>query len=665
MVSIRSAVATLLLVAASPAVCIPPAAATPIVATTLSGSVRDDVGRVLEGAEILILAPEGVGDGVLSRAVSDAGGRFVVGAITPGVYRVAAVKFGYTVALGRVNTLLRSSVELVLRPVPRDGQPGAEKVLDDLSWTLRVPPKSILRGLDARDLLAFRDTGGARGFAARIEESVRGEVDHMVAVGSWRPGASGPSSSLEGNETRMRFAGALGERGAIQVHGRRGSFDSSSPRSSSASVSRGTSDVDLDLSYDTSADDSLAMRAFYSAGDLQLTDRLGVAGPATRQGQRSWGYDAKWRKQVDASSHVALRVGYHDANLDLGQGTAAGWGPAQGDASNWAIGAEGSYENLLGDGHLVRLGLRAQRLSLSVPTARLGRSTGAFALDGATGWSLLVDSEDQWTVAGPVAVTYGVAVHQGFDASQTTALVPRVGGSWTGGRLEARAEVSYLATSRATAGPFATPGDDHRSRYGYDVELKTRLDPTLTLRGSATYLPSRANVWRGQDVAQDLEALYVTDGFASDRFVALDLERVAPSATVSFRVARGRAEGALAPALDDVPVVLLSDRALGYDAARLGVSAPRAGSAVSLEYRAIREHAADAGVLETEALRTVALEFAQQLVRFAGGRASCRLLVTARSALGHGPIASEADPTVARRFVAEHKRIGAGLSLAF
>lgn len=663
MVSIRSAVAALLLVAASPAPFAPSVAASPIVATTLSGSVRDDLGRALEGVEILILAPERRGDGTFLRAVSDVGGRFVFGGINPGVYRVAAIKSGYTAALGLVNTVLRSSVDLVLRPIPKDGQPGAERVLDDLSWALRVPPKSILRALGARDVLASRDTGGARAFAARVEDSVRGEVDHMVAVGSWRPGSSGPSSNLEGNETRMRFAGSLGERGAIQVHGRRGVFDSSSPQSSSATVSRGNSDVDLDLSYDTSADESLAMRAFYSTGDLEMTDRLGLAGAAGRQGQRSWGYDAKWRKQVDSSSHVALQVGYHDANLDLGQGTVAGWDPAQGDASNRAVGAEGSYENLVGDGHLVRLGLRAQRLSLSVPTARLGRDTGTFTLDGATGWSLLVDSEDQWAVAGPVAVTYGVAVHQGFDASPTTALAPRVGGSWTAGGMEARAEVSYLATTHAAAGP-ENPGGDRRSRYGYDLELKTRLDPTLTLRGTAIYLPSRASVWRDDEVAQSLETLYVTDGFASDRFVALDLEHAAPSATVSFRVARGHAEGALAPALDDVPVVLLSDRVLEYDEARLGVKAPRAGSAVSLEYRAIREHAA-AGVLEADALRTVALEFAQRLVRFAGGRASCRFLLTARSTLGQGPDASEADPAFARRFVAEHKRIGAGLSLAF
>jgi hypothetical protein len=429
-------------------------------------------------------------------------------------------------------------------------------------------------------------------------------------------------------------------------------------------VSRGASDVDVGVSYDTSVDESLAMRAFYSTGDLTVGDGPGVSGTGARQWQRSWGYDATWRRQVDASSHLALQVGFHDANLDLGQGSAIGWDAAQGDTSNRAIGAEGFYENAVGEGHLVRLGLRAQRLSLSAPGARLGRANGKFALDGATGWSLLIDSEDQWSVAGPVAVTYGLALRQGFGGTTTTTLAPRVGGVFTIGRMEARAEVSYVATTGdASASAGASPLD--RSPYGYAAELKARLGAALTLRGTASYVPSWANVWGGQGIAQGLETLYIADGFASDRFVAIDLERVASSAKLSFRVARGRAEGAVAPALDDVPVVLLSDRALDYDAARFGVKAPRAGSSVSLEYRAIREHAAAAGVLEADAFRTVALEFAQELARFAGGRASCRLLLAARSALGPGSIASEADPADARRFVAEHKRIGAGVSLAF
>jgi hypothetical protein len=134
---------------------------------------------------------------------------------------------------------------------------------------------------------------------------------------------------------------------------------------------------------------------------------------------------------------------------------------------------------------------------------------------------------------------------------------------------------------------------------------------------------------------------------------------------LSFRVARGRAEGALAPALDDVPFVYLVDRALDYDAASFGVTAPRAGSTVTLEYRAIRERAASAGVPGTEGLETLALGLSQDLVRFAGGRASCRFLLTARTALGAESVSSGAAPADTRRFVAENKRIGAGVSLAF
>lgn len=253
MVSFRSAAAALILAAASAAVVTPPAAA-PGVATMLSGFVRDEVGGALEGVEILVLSPEGRGDGALLRAVTDAGGRFLLGSIPPGVYRVAAIKSGYVATFGRVNTVLRSSVDLVLRPVPKNGETGSEKVLDDLSWTLRVPPQSILRELNESAMVASSGgSSGARAFAARVQDSVRGEVDHMVALGSWRPGSSGPSSNLEGNETRMRLGGDLGERGAIQVRGRRGSLDSASPRSSPGAVSRGASDVDVDVSYHTAA----------------------------------------------------------------------------------------------------------------------------------------------------------------------------------------------------------------------------------------------------------------------------------------------------------------------------------------------------------------------------------------------------------------------------
>lgn len=635
---IRWAAATVLLTAASP-----------VFASTLSGVVKDDVGRLLDGVEVLVLAPEAPATGTLLRAVSDASGRFVIGSIAPGVYRVAAIKPGYVAALGRVNTVLRSSVDLVLRPVPKEGEPGAEKVLDDLSWTLRIPPRGIFRETDPAEAVPKGGSSGARAFASRVQESMSGQVDHMVALGSWRPSASGASSNVEGNETRMRLAGTLGERGAIELRGRRGSLGSATE-----SVSRGAQAVDVDVSYDTNPDENLAMRAFYSTGDLAVAETSGGAGTGERQWQRSWGYDAQWRKQVNASSRVALQVGFHDANLDAGHATAIGWEPSTGDTSNRAIGAEGSYENAVADRHLLRVGVRAQRLTLSAPDVRVAGEPAQFALDGTAGWNLLVDSEDRWSLTGPLSMTYGLSVSEGFDGAGETTVSPRLGAAWAPGRLEASGELSYVPTSIAG-----------RSPYGYEAELKTRLAPALTLRGSASYVPSRASVWGDQDAVLMRATPYVADASASDRVVSLDLEHVAPAATLSFGVARGRAEGAIAPALDDAPVLLLADSALDYDVLRFGVKAPRAGSSVALLYRAIHEHAVDASVSEPEELRVVALEFSQDLVRFAGGRASCRLLLTARSALGPGTEATGSGSADTRRLIAEQKRVGAGVSLAF
>jgi outer membrane receptor protein involved in Fe transport len=72
-------------------------------------------------------------------------------------------------------------------------------------------------------VVASGATGGARAFVTRVGDAVQGELDHVVALGSWRPGSSGPSSSLEGNETTMRLGGAIGERGAMhaRTHNRR------------------------------------------------------------------------------------------------------------------------------------------------------------------------------------------------------------------------------------------------------------------------------------------------------------------------------------------------------------------------------------------------------------------------------------------------------------
>jgi hypothetical protein len=669
MVTLRSRAATLMMISAAVLGSIPTPSRAAAAQGTLSGVTRDAAGHALAGVEVLVLS-DPTARAAVQHAISNASGQFLVGSLQPGIYRVAAVKSGYIAAFGRVNTLLRSSVDLVLRPAPKPGEPGAEKVAQDLSWTLRLPPRSILREVGALAVLDEHGTGGARSFADRFQDVVRGQVDHVVAMGSWRPGGDGPSSSLEGTETRMRLAGSLGERGAIQVRGRRGSFESSS-RPAVGGVSRDASDVDVDVSYDTGDDANLAMSAFYSRGDLTVGEGPMGSKNDARQGQRSWGYDASWKKQVDSSSRVALQVGFHDASLDVTDVPGPEWYGAR-DASNRAIGAEGSYESAAAEGHLVQLGVRAQRLMLSAPEVRLGRSMGAFPLDGADGWSVLIDAGDQWSVASPWAVTYGLSVRQDFQGAMPTTLTPRVGGSWSVSRLKAHAEISYLAATSLTGlEPSTDWPETGGSRIGYDVRLETPVSPEVSLVGSASFVPLQADRWASGGVAGGLDGMFFTNGRASDRNAAIALERSAPSASVTVRVEHGHAEGALAPALDaEVPIVVLSDRSIVYNAARFGTHSARTGSSLALEYRALRDESPATGESVTiGTLRTVEMEFAQDLVRLWGGRASCRLLLAARTAVNPGSAGTAAPAggggEEARRFAALQKRVSAGVSLSF
>lgn len=621
--------------------------------STLSGMTRDELGRAIAGVEVVVLANTTDG-GALGRAVSNAQGRFVMAAIAPGVYRIAAIKPGYLASIGRVNTLLRGSIDVVLHPIPLPGEAGAEKVASDLSWVLRLPPRSVLQELGAASTLDEHGTGGARAFAARVQDKVTGQVDHVVALGSWRADDAASSSSLEGAETRMRLGGSIGERGVIMVSGGRGSLDAASEATAPA-VSRDASNVGVNVSYDTSDDTSVAMSAYYARGDLEVGGSTD-APKGGRQNQRSWGYDAHWEKQVDASSQVAVNVGYHDASLVVDGLALPAWDAAI-DGTNRALAAQGTYEAPAADHHLMRLGVRAHRLDQSSPDVRFVRASSPL-LDGTSGWSVLLDGEDRWSPDGSFSMAYGLAVRQGIDGPLGTTVTPRVAAGWSGRRLTARGEVSYLSSF----GPEATDA----TPLGYDVRVEAPLSPTVRGIASVSYVPLLADRWSG---GPGIDAgVFLTDGRASDRVVSLGVERIAASATVSLRVARGRADGALAPAIEDgLPFVVLGDRQIEYDAARFGTRVSRAGSFVAVEYRAIRESAVlPGGDAPSTALKTLAVEFAQDLVRLSGGRATCRLLLAARTAFDvEDAAAGGMEAGEARRFAALQQRINAGISLAF
>ena len=182
------------------------------------------------------------------------------------------------------------------------------------------------------------------------------------------------------------------------------------------------------------------MRAFYSAPAIskcgERPGTLGVAGPAIPA-------DRGYRRRAGEEADGLLR---------RSPSRSATTTPASSSARRTPLGlgrdARGRSE--LGDRRrrvlreprrrltsLSALGVRAQLLSLAAPQRPASAARpDAFALDGTTGWSVLVDSEDQWTLSGPFAVTYGLAARQTSTAPARSTLTAARRRVVTGGRMD-------------------------------------------------------------------------------------------------------------------------------------------------------------------------------------------------------------------------------------
>ncbi|UCF66882.1 MAG: carboxypeptidase regulatory-like domain-containing protein [Acidobacteriota bacterium] len=116
--------------------------------TALVGYTVDSRGQVVSGVEVRVSGiSSGSARALLASARSDARGRFAISGLAPGAYRVIAVKGGYSVLVGQIDTLLQDTLELVLRPAGTPGGPGT--VPEDGSWALRLPQRDRLESRGA------------------------------------------------------------------------------------------------------------------------------------------------------------------------------------------------------------------------------------------------------------------------------------------------------------------------------------------------------------------------------------------------------------------------------------------------------------------------------------------------------------------------------------
>lgn len=290
----------------------------------LTGLTRDALGEILAGVEILLAPVDGESAGEpVARVRSDEAGRFRFPSLRPGLYRVIAVKGGYGVVVGQVNTMVQASLDLILFPTGREKADPASTPAD-AAWALRLPSRDSLE--DAELGLGNTLSGGT---SVPNEAPARPPL-HLSLAHHQLDGSSGG----EGSGLKLDLLGALsiGELGNLNLdvdYSRVGR--NSGARQDGTLVSLGWiapgslgNDTRIDARGSRSEREyaRLADDAFFSR-----VDRYSVAGEQMHA--RSYGsllykvraesFDAE---QIDAASAAALATGAGSliaASVELGR----------------------------------------------------------------------------------------------------------------------------------------------------------------------------------------------------------------------------------------------------------------------------------------------------------------------------------------------------------
>ena len=638
----------------------------------LSGLVKDGLGNALEGVRILVLPEKSAAPPVVE-AWTAADGRFRVKDLEPGAYRVAAVKEGYLTFLGRINTLLRSSLDLVLSPLPSTSGPD-ELLPSDASWTLRLPGRSLLREVDGGSLIEEGDE--SRVESAVMEPSgshrlVQSQFEQLFALNG---GPEGSDEALEvlGSETRLSLAVPLRERANVVLRGYREHLRGASSEGGAPSARRDRAGLRVELGYDTSLDARLAVNAYYTQGSLGLpAPGQGTSG-LIQQAQRTWGYEATYSKQLTDSSRFKVDLDYKNTSMELPALVLEGFqssevGGVANGVSNRMVGAGGSFESSAGQRHQVRVGVRAQMLDLPLP---LLRTAGAGAFSGmatGAGWSLRLDAEDAWALSRPLTMVYGLGYEQNLHSLEPALVVPRAGAVWSGEGLRMRMVLSYH-TSAQDFGTLPTslgrPHGPSRS-LGYDLTVEAPLPFGLQVQGSSIYEPVKYG-FVGYEPGAFERPVYLNGGNVATRQDSLLLERQFDTTRAYFRLSRGIAEGTLAALSPlDAPVQVLGERALRFATGRVGVRMASSGTEVHAEYQKIEESLPTGPEISpVSSQEYLQVRVSQDLIWLEGKGASWKLLLAARTASN----TAERRPspqTAGDAALAMFRQISAGVAVAF
>jgi hypothetical protein len=646
---------------------------------SLSGRVHDVLGNVIADVEVLIVAPaRGVEPVAVAR--SDKAGRFQVAGLQPGIYRVAALKQGHPTFVGEINTDLQSWIDVILRPQPAGGDPSAALLPSSPAWSLRLPRRGVLRDIELPVEGAEVELGVPEdGLQTLLGEDLRLQVEQLFALRQGLGGAGDYRPGGQGQQTRLQVASLIGERAFVELRGSRERFDAThSSADLTESATQGASSMALDISYAAGADSRFALKAYYDRRDLGIATKA----PATalsdlRQERRTWGYDAAWSAQIDATSSVAVELDYRDTTFDLpgalrDHGQTAGTETAL-ELRNRTIGAVGTYENLSSVDHRVQVGLQARVVDNPLLLQPLHQSFPQ-AVDGEEvfGLSLGLEAQDTWRVSGPLSLVGGLRYQQNPVLGSDSLIVPRVGGTWSVDEGVLSFAVSYhQEASWGLSRPLQRAGEDPDStRLGYEISLEMPLARGVRFTGSSRFAPIQID---GLDLAHDpprpgAGQSYLTNGRASVRESRLALMRQGARTSTWVEWVRGRAEGALAPLSPyEQPYLLLAMNTLDYQNGRFGIRIAGSGTDLVLDHSRIREWPGEAVGVDPSAVQSsLGLSISQDLLRL-HSFGNWRLLVSLRTAsFERRNDSGGLDLTGQDRlFGASNREMSAGLSVLF
>ena len=629
----------------------------------VSGTVRDSLGNLLAGVEVLFvkIPAEGFAPAATVRTARD--GTFRVPELQPGPYRVAALKRGYRTFVGQINTILQESVELVLQPAIRL---EAEALPQDPAWALRLPRRGMLHDVN----------GGPQGAPvtasvtspALDDDALRVELEQLFSLSADAAQSRPEDTEIRPSQTRVALASTLGPRGHIRVQGRRERHGATGSQPFENSASQQAAAMRIDLAFETGDDGRLDVNAHFNRTDYEFAGNPAAKRSILQQAQQTWGYDASWAKQINAGSRFAVTLDYLDASvartpssLDTPEqpiGSAAA-------VSNRAMEVEGSYAAVMSNRHDVQVALGAQLLKCPAST-RVGEPFGSTAADRSS-WSLQADVQDTWTLATPFSLVYGVGYKQALVADDTTLVVPRVGGSLTVRGWYARAMVSYHTVNGTGApGPMGGYGQFRpANRVGYEAEFELPVAEQIRLRGGSRYAPfqfAHSGYLHGGD---DDQPLYLTDGNAAVQEHRLALSEERGNSRLYLELSDGRADAVVPLMPFQGPASIQDGRELRYRNGRFGIVFPESGTDLRVEYQRIRTGAEQGSGGQSARQESVEFRVRQDV---SAGQISgdLRVLVALRLGTVESDDLNEWSEGEARDTLnALNRRLSAGLSLLF